>query len=290
MDCSCLGCVCVQEKHVGIVEFCGKYMRSADPGLQLVLPCCESVKIMNMKVQQLQFFCETKTADNVFVKVHVAVQYQVLPGKEADALYKLTDPSTQIRSYVFDGIRSSIPKLDLDSAFASKNEIAHSVEQALMNSMTEFGYRIIHVLIIDLDPDRCVKDAMNEINAQSRLREANAYKADSEKILLVKAAEAESETKYLLGTGVARQRKAIVDGLRSTVHEFSTAVHGISNKDVMDLLLMTQYFDTLKDSAHYAKAPGSGNTLFLPHGPKSVEKLRCDMKHMFQNNVANTAL
>ncbi|CAE7516522.1 HIR1 [Symbiodinium microadriaticum] len=217
--------------------------------------------------------CDTKTKDNVFVKVSVAVQYYVIADKVYDAFYKLTDDRGQIRSYVFDGIRSSLPKLDLDQAFSSKTEIADNVQGSLAEHMLEYGYQIINVLIVDLDPDNSVKNAMNEINAAQRLRVANAYKADTEKILLVKAAEADSESKHLMGLGIARQRKALVDGLQDTVSQFSSDVDGTSASDVMDLLLLTQYFDMVKDVG----SRSTGGTMFIPHGPSTVTQLRNDL-------------
>lgn len=207
------------------------------------------------------------------------MQYKVVEEKVPSAYYKLTDPKSQIRSYVFDVVRSSIPRMDIDQAFASKDDVANSVKSQLSQLMAEYGYEITAALVIDLDPNQHVKDAMNQINASQRLREAAAEKAEAEKILQVKAAEAESESKYLSGLGVAKQRKAIVNGLRDTVTGFSQDVHGAGAKDVMDLLLITQYFDMIRDMGGKR---ASGNTIFLPHGPQSVEKLREDMSHMFK--------
>ncbi len=211
-----------------------------------------------------------------------AVQYRVMADKVPSAYYKLTDPRSQIRSYVFDVVRSSVPRLDLDDAFASKDEVANQVKSQLASLMAEYGYEIIAALVIDLDPNPHVKAAMNDINASQRLREAAAEKAEAEKILQVKAAEAEAESKYLSGLGVARQRKAIVDGLRDTVHIFSEEVHGAGPKDVMDLLLITQYFDMIRDLAHKRQ----NNTLFLPHGPQAVDQLRQDLAHTFTLGTA----
>jgi len=260
---------------VAVIESCGEYSRISPAGCVCIRCPCESiVGHMSLRVQQLNVMCDTKTKDNVFVKVSVAVQYFVIADKVYDAYYKLSDHRAQIRSYVFDGIRSSLPKLDLDHAFSSKSEIADNVKNSLADLMDDYGYKIVNVLIIDLDPDNSVKNAMNEINASQRLRQANSYKADAEKILLVKAAEADSESKHLTGLGIARQRKALVDGLQDTVSTFAAEVEGASAKDVMDLLLLTQYFDMLKDVGHKSTA---GSTLFLPHGPDSVNRLRSQL-------------
>lgn len=176
----------------------------------------------------------------MFVNVVVSVLFKVLEDKVPSAHYKLTSPASQITSYVFDVIRSSIPKMDLDDAFESKEHLAEAVQAQLSQQMTEYGYAIIAVLVTDLDPDRQVKTAMNEINASARRREAANHKAEADKILQVKSAEAEAESKYLAGLGVARQRKAVVDGLRESVNDFASNVKGSGPQDVMDILLVTQ--------------------------------------------------
>jgi len=182
-------------------------------------------------------------------------------------------------------IRSSIPRLELDDAFASKEDVAHAVKSQISTLMAEYGYNIIDVLVTDLEPDKQVKSAMNQINAQQRLREAAAYKAEADKILQVKSAEADAESKYLNGLGVARQRKAVIDGLKESVTEFTQNVPGTKSQDVMDLLLVTQYFDTIKD---LGKSPGTApNTLFLPHGPQAVSNLRKELDKEFMVNLSN---
>jgi len=269
MDCCCFKCV--KEKEVAIIENLGVYNRTASAGCNcLTCPLETIVGTLSLKIQQLQVQCDTKTRDNVFIKVAVAVQYYAIEEKAYDAYYKLTNHKSQITSYVYDGIRSSFPKMDLDTAFESKNSVAENVQSQLAAQMNEYGYHIVNVLIVDIEPDGSVKNAMNEINAQQRLREANSYKADSEKILLVKAAEAESESKHMTGIGIARQRKALVDGLSDTVAQYTNQVRGTTPKEVMDLLLLTQYFDMMKDVGHKSQ----GTTVFLPHGPDSVYHLR----------------
>jgi regulator of protease activity HflC (stomatin/prohibitin superfamily) len=234
---------------------------------------------ISLRVQYLECIADTKTKDNVFVKVVVAVQYRVMAEKVSSAYYKLTDPRSQIQSYIFDVVRSSVPRLDIDQAFASKDDVANNVKEQLSHLMSDYGYEILAALVLDIDPSNHVKVAMNDINASQRLREAAAEKAEAEKILQVKAAEAEAESKYLAGLGVAKQRRAIVDGLRDTVQAFSHDVTGASAKDVMDLLLLTQYFDMVRDIG--ARRGSSNNTLFIPHGPHSVEKLRQELSHTF---------
>lgn len=263
--------------EAGIIENCGKFSRVIPAGCYCLMWPWESyVNKLSLKVNFLDVICDTKTKDNVFVRVVVTVQYRVMPEKVPSAFYKLTDHESQIRSYVFDCVRSSIPRLELDEAFASKDDVANNIKNQLASLMDEYGYEILAALVVDLDPDNRVKFAMNDINASQRLREAAAEKAEAEKILQVKAAEAEAESKYLSGVGVAKQRKAIVGGLRDTVNTFSDEVDGAGPKDVMDLLLLTQYFDMIRDLGRVRE-----NTLFLPHGPKTVEELRGDLAHVF---------
>lgn len=181
---------------------------------------------LSLRIQQLDVLCETKTKDNVFIRVTVSVQYHVIQENAYEAFYRLSDPRGQIQSYVFDVVRSTVPKLELDEAFASKDEIASSVLTQLQNVMREYGYSIKNTLVTDLSPDEKVKASMNEINASRRLKEAASHKAEADKTKQVKAAEAEAEARYLSGLGVARQRKAIVEGLQTSVSEFSDEVPG----------------------------------------------------------------
>jgi len=262
----------------GIIENCGKFDRVVPAGcVFLMCPFETLTSSVSLRLRYLECVCDTKTKDNVFVKVVVAVQYKVVEEKVPSAYYKLTDPQSQIRSYIFDVVRSSVPRMDLDEAFASKDHVAVNVRDQLTVLMADYGYEIKAALVIDLDPNEHVKAAMNDINASQRMREAAAQKAEAEKILQVKAAEADAESKYLSGLGVARQRKAIVDGLRDTVTVFSSDVKGAGPKDVMDLLLLTQYFDTIREIGKRK----AGNTMFLPHGPGSVQQLRNDLKGSF---------
>lgn len=255
--------VCIQTSEVGIVERLGKFDRILNPGINFL--CCPIEYVadnMSMRVQQLDVMCETKTLDNVFVQVTVVVQYKVQPDLVYDAYYTLDNSKAQIQAYVFDTVRSVLPTMELDAAFEAKEEIALEVKTALKETMSSFGYQILQCLVTDLNPDAKVKSAMNQINEATRMREANKEKAEGEKILLVKAAEADCDAKKLSGEGVAKQRKAIVDGLRDSILDFSGAegVDGSSPKDVIDLLLLTQYFDMLKDIGSHSGT----STVFLP--------------------------
>ncbi|KAJ6370014.1 hypothetical protein OIU76_028309 [Salix suchowensis] len=194
--------------------------------------------------------------------------------KASDAFYKLSNTKAQIQAYVFDVIRASVPKLHLDDTFEQKNDIAKAVEDELEKAMSAYGYEIVQTLIVDIEPDEHVKRAMNEINAAARMRLAANEKAEAEKIIQIKRAEGEAEAKYLSGLGIARQRQAIVDGLRDSVLGFSDNVPGTSAKDVLDMVLITQYFDTLKEIGATSKS----SAVFIPHGPGAVKDIATQIR------------
>ena len=254
----------VQQQTAGMVQRFGKFSRIAQPGLHFKIPGIEKVAgTVNLRVQQLDVKVETKTLDNVFVHVIVSVQYFVLPNRIFEAFYKLDNPLQQVTSFVCDVVRARVPKIRLDDVFEKKDDIADSVRAELQQVMDDFGYGIVKALVTDIDPAPKVKEAMNEINAAQRLRVAAEEKGEADKILKVKAAEADAESKALSGKGIADQRKSIVEGLRDSVDEFQKTIPGASAQDVMNLILMTQYFDTLKDIG----ATSESNTILIPHSP-----------------------
>uniref|UniRef100_A0A7S1V9W2 Band 7 domain-containing protein n=1 Tax=Grammatophora oceanica TaxID=210454 RepID=A0A7S1V9W2_9STRA len=261
----------VSTAEVGVVERFGKFSRLVQPGLNCVVcPVEVLVGRLSFRVQQLDVRVETKTLDNVFITAVVSVQYQILREKVYDAFYALTNPTQQITAHVYDVVRSELPLLELDAVFEAKEELALAVKNALSETMGAYGYQILQTLITDLDPDNRVKAAMNEINSSKRLKFAVAERAEGDKILQVKAAEAESEAKYLSGVGVAKQRKAIVDGLKNSIVDFSQEVEGSSTKQVMDLLLLTQYFDMVRDVG----AANHCRTTFVPSSKSSGDDVR----------------
>ncbi|KAL6994254.1 HIR complex subunit [Sarracenia purpurea var. burkii] len=271
-----LGCVQVDQSTVAVKEQFGKFDDVLEPGCHC-LPWCLGYQLageLSLRVQQLDVRCETKTKDNVFVNVVASIQYRALAEKASDAFYKLSNTKGQIQAYVFDVIRASVPKMDLDSTFEQKNEIAKAVEEELEKAMSAYGYEIVQTLIVDIEPDINVKRAMNEINAAARMRVAANEKAEAEKILQIKRAEGEAESKYLSGLGIARQRQAIVDGLRDSVLAFSSNVPGTSAKDVMDMVLVTQYFDTMKEIGASSKS----SAVFIPHGPGAVRDVAAQIR------------
>ncbi|KAH1047799.1 hypothetical protein J1N35_038583 [Gossypium stocksii] len=304
-------CVQVDQSTVAIKERFGKFDEVLEPGCHC-LPWCIGSQLaghLTLRLQQLDVRCETKTKDNVFVNVVASIQYRALAEKANDAFYKLSNPRTQIQAYVFDGltnsylialisffnllpngnfdflhylfffscsvvIRASVPKLDLDDAFEQKNDIAKAVEDELEKAMSAYGYEIVQTLIVDIEPDEHVKRAMNEINAAARMRVAANEKAEAEKIIQIKRAEGEAESKYLSGMGIARQRQAIVDGLRDSVLGFSVNVPGTTAKDVLDMVLITQYFDTMKEIGAASKS----SSVFIPHGPGAVRDIATQIR------------
>jgi regulator of protease activity HflC (stomatin/prohibitin superfamily) len=272
----------ISTSEVGLIERFGKFTRLAPPGLGFIICGIEAlVGRLSYRVQQLDVRVETKTLDNVFITAVVSIQYQVLQEKVYEAFYALTDPSRQITAHVFDVLRAELPNLELDSVFEAKEELALTVKSALTETMSKYGYQIMQVLITDLDPDQRVKNAMNEINSSKRLKFAVAERAEGEKILKVKSAEAEAEAKYLSGVGIAKQRKAIVDGLRTSIVDFSAAVDGTTNKDTLDLLLLTQYFDCIKDVG----TDKSCRTTFVPTSKSYSDDMR---NSLLQADAAKT--
>jgi len=266
----------VQQRTTAIVQRLGKFMREAGPGIQVKIPFIDRVAgRVNLRVQQLDVEIETKTEDNVFVRMVVAVQYYVLPEKVYDAFYKLDNASRQITSFVFDVVRAQVPKIKLDDVFEKKDDIANIVKSELAQVMEGFGYGILKALVTDIDPDAKVKESMNEINAAQRMRVAATERGEADRILKVKSAEGDAQSKALQGRGIADQRQAIVAGLRDSVDEFRKSVPGTTAKDVMNLVLMTQYFDMLKEIG----ASSRTNAILIPHSPGNLTSLTEQMRN-----------
>ena len=253
----------VRTATAGVVEKFGKFDRVTRPGLHFLIPFAERVYFVDLQVKQAQFQVETKTRDNVFVQIPVSVQYQVLDDKIADAFYKLSAPQKQIESFVFNSILGHVPKLTLDETFEQQSGISVAVKVELDAIMSGFGFNILTALVTDIIPDVKVKAAMNDINAAQRAQVAAQARGEADKILKVKQAEAEAESKALQGKGIAAERQAIIDGLAASIEHFQQGIPGASAEDVMALVLLTQYFDTLRDIG----TRGGTNTLFLPNNP-----------------------
>ena len=260
----------VNTAQVAVITRFGKFLRVADPGLNWKMPYFDSVTgLVSLRVNQITLTMETKTKDNVFVTIPISVQNRVRPEKVYDAYYKLSDPVAQIKSYVEQVILGHVPGMTLDEVFASQSSIAAAVKLELDADMATFGYEIVNVLVTDIIPDGKVKSAMNDINAAQREQVAANARGEAEKILVVKKAEAEAESKALQGQGIANQRTAIIVGLQVSIEQFQKVVEGASAKEVMQLVMVTQYFDTLKSIGESDKT----NTLFLSHSPVAVKDI-----------------
>lgn len=260
----------VSTSQVAVITRFGKFLRVAEAGLNWKTPYIDRVAgLVSLRVNQIALTMETKTKDNVFVTIPISVQNRVRPERVYDAFYKLSDPVAQIKSYVEQVILGHVPSMTLDEVFASQSSIAAAVKQELDSDMAAFGYEIVNVLVTDIVPDQKVKSAMNDINAAQREQVAATARGEADKILVVKKAEAEAESKALQGQGIANQRRAIVEGLQTSIEQFQKAVDGATPRDVMQLVLVTQYFDTLKAIGENDKT----NTLFVAHSPAAVKEV-----------------
>ena len=265
----------VEQQSVSVIERLGKYNRTAHPGLNLKIPFIEWVSgTVSLRILQLDVEVETKTKDNVFIKLQVSVQSRVKADQVYNAFYKLDNDKQQITAYVFDVVRAQVPKMLLDNVFEEKESIADAVRRELSDTMQEFGYEIVKALVTDIQPDQRVKSAMNEINEQQRLRVAAAEKGEAEKILRVKQAEGEAESKKLQGEGIANQRKAIIEGFRISVDELKKSNPGAESSTVMSMVLMSQYFDTLKEIAAHNKS----STILLPYSPGALKDVASQLQ------------
>ena len=260
----------VQTAQAAIITRFGQFQRTAGPGLGWKIPFIDTVQgKISLRVNQIALTMETKTRDNVFVTIPISVQTRVRPDKVFEAYYSLSNPTAQIQAYVEQVVLGHVPGMTLDEVFASQSSIAAAVKQELDVDMSAFGYEIVNVLVTDIIPDAKVKSAMNDINAAQREQVAANARGEAEKILVVKKAEAEAESKALQGQGIANQRKAIIEGLSTSIEGFQKALGEATAQDVMQLVLVTQYFDTLKSIGENDRT----NTLFLSHSPGAVQSI-----------------
>ena len=258
----------IPERQSWVIQRLGKFNRIAQPGLKLRIPLIESVASKeNLRIQQLDVDVETKTNDDVFVILKISVQYRIIVNKVYEAFYELDDPHGQIASYIFDEVRAEVPKLPLDDVFAKKDDIAIAVRDNISAQMEQYGYKIVKTLITDINPDELVKASMNKINAATREKEAAIQEAEAEKIRIVKRAEAEADSKRLSGEGIAQQRLEIVRGFKESVEDFQKALQEVDPQEIMQFVLMTQYFDTLTAIG----ANENNNTVMVPHTPGGMK-------------------
>ena len=267
----------VKQKNAYIVERLGKFHKVSKAGLNLKVPLIDNISgTVNLKVRELPVEVETKTKDDVFVKITVTVQFFVIDTIEGikDSFYELNNPEQQIQSYVFDSIRSEVPRMELDDVFAEKEKIAFAVKTELSGTMRQFGFDFIKALVTDIDPDAKVKHSMNEINAAKRMKEAAKEEAAGAKIRVVAAAEADMESKRLAGEGIAQQRIAIANGLKESVSEVKSAMEDhVTSQDVMNMLFMTQHYETIAKLGE-----NNTSTIFMPYSPDNVGDLQMQIQ------------
>jgi regulator of protease activity HflC (stomatin/prohibitin superfamily) len=261
----------VRNRTVQLIERFGKYDRTARAGLNFKIPFIDTVRAsLSLQVLQHLVAVDTITSDKVSVRVSVAVNYKVVEGKEHDAFYQLASPERQIENFVFDVVRSQVPKQTLDEVFGNKDSIAHAVGDELAADMSGFGYAIVKALVTEIEPDAKVKAAMNDINAAQREREAANARGEAEKILRVKQAEAQREADRLKGEGIAQQRLAIVEGMKKSVEELKSAYTSASDHEIMNMLMMTQYFEALTQLGGHSNTA----TIFAPNSPDGMASIR----------------
>lgn len=254
----------IPQQQMGVVERLGKFNRIMGPGLNFVIPLIDRVAGKeSIRIRQLDVPVETKTKDNVFVNLGVSVQFIAVSDKIFDAFYRLTDVELQITSYVYDVVRGEVPKKTLDEVFETKEDLAQIIKADLSDSMDDFGYSIVKSLITDIDPAPNVKSAMNQINATARLLVAAQNEAEADKIRQVKSAEAEAESKKLQGEGIAQQRAAIIEGFKDSINDLKQVTGSeVETQDVMNMVMMVQYFDALRDIG----TSGQNNAVLIPYG------------------------
>ena len=262
----------VKQQTAAVVERFGKFQSIRNSGLQLKIPLIDRIAgRINLKIQQLDVIVETKTKDDVFVRLKISVQFQVLKLKVYDAFYKLENPHDQITSYVFDVVRAEVPKMKLDDVFERKDDIAIAVKAELNEAMSEYGYDIIKTLVTDIDPDIQVKAAMNRINAAEREKVAAEYEAEAERIKIVAKARAEAESKRLQGQGIADQRREIARGLEESVDVLNNV--GINSQEASALIVVTQHYDTLQSIGEETNT----NLILLPNSPQAGSYMLSNM-------------
>jgi len=270
------GLFTVKQQSVALLERLGKFEGLKTPGLHLKFPVIDKVAgRVSLKIQQLDVLVETKTKDDVFVKIKVSVQFKILEEKIYEAFYKLHNPHDQITSYVFDTVRAEVPKMKLDDVFLRKDDIANAIRRELTEAMDEYGYGIVKALVTDIDPDIAVKNAMNRINAAEREKVAAEYDGEAERIRIVAKARAEAESKRLQGQGIADQRREIARGLEESVEVLNKV--GINSQEASSLIVITQHYDTL----HSLGENTNSNLILLPNTPTAASDMLASMVASF---------
>lgn len=266
----------VKQQSAAIVERFGKFVAVRQSGLQIKIPIIDIVAgRLSLRIQQLDVVVETKTKDDVFVKLKVSVQFKVIKDKVYDAFYKLDNPADQITSFIFDVVRAEVPKLILDDVFLKKDDVAIAVKSELQDAMTEYGFQIIKTLVTDIDPDAQVKESMNRINASEREKVAAQFEGEAQKILIVEKAKAEAESKRLQGQGIADQRREIARGLEDSVKVLNGV--DINSQEASALIVVTQHYDTLQSVG----AEANSNLILMPNSPQAGSEMLNNMVASF---------
>ena len=266
----------VRQQNAAVLERLGRFSAIRGSGFHFKLPFIDNVAgKVSLKVQQLDVNVETKTKDNVFVKLKVGVQFAVGPESVYDAFYKLDNPYEQINSYIFDVVRAEVPKMKLDDVFERKDDIANAIKTELQDAMNSYGYNIVRALVTDIDPDATVKVAMNRINAAEREKLAAEYEAEADRIRIVAKARAEAESKRLQGQGIADQRREIAKGLEESVDILNSV--GINSQEASALIVVTQHYDTLQSMGENVNS----NLIMLPNAPTAGSDMLANMTASF---------
>jgi len=266
----------VKQQTAAIMERLGKFQSVKSPGLHFKIPLVDRVRgRINLKTQQLDVVVETKTFDDVFVRLKVSVQFLVLADSVYDAFYRLENPHDQITSYVFDVVRAEVPKMKLDDVFVKKDDVANAIKNELQEAMNDYGYEIVRALVTDIDPDQQVKEAMNRINAAEREKIAAEYEGEAERIRIVAKAKAEAESKRLQGQGIADQRREIAKGLEESVEVLNNV--GINSQEASALIVVTQHYDTLQSMGENTNS----NLILMPNSPNAGSEMLTEMTASF---------
>ena len=266
----------VKQQSAAVVERFGKFVSIRQSGLQIKIPIIDSVAgRLSLRIQQLDVVVETKTKDDVFVKLKVSVQFKVIKEKVYDAFYKLDNPADQITSFIFDVVRAEVPKLILDDVFIKKDDVAIAVKSEIQEAMTEYGFQIIKTLVTDIDPDSQVKESMNRINASEREKVAAQFEGEAQKILIVERAKAEAESKRLQGQGIADQRREIARGLEDSVKVLNGV--DINSQEASALIVVTQHYDTLQSVG----SSSNSNLILMPNSPQAGSEMLNNMVASF---------
>ncbi len=270
----------VGQQDAFIIQRLGKFHRVARAGLNIKIPIIDLIAgKLSLRIRELDIPGQFKTSDNVFVTMVLRVQYSVIPEQSADAFYKLQAPEQQISAFVLNVVRGEVAKMQLRDVFEHQDTIGTAVNQQLSISMTEFGFLIRNALVNEVRPAEEVVTAMNRVQASENEKTAAKLQGEAAKFKTVLHAEAEAEAKRLQGEGIAAQREAIVRGLSVSVESLRTAMPTADPQTLMNLVLINQYFDAMRDISTGDKA----KVIFVPSGPGAYRDISDQLFQSFVN-------